>query len=211
MEAAIVGYGGLKQLMASSPSDVTRWNSEAIVDGLFPGNPWVCVGRNQYTGRTERRDALRGMEDQFQFIVPSPMRAKTGLTQEGKVSQHCLDGTGPRHFLVIESDQEDMTRDQKASMLLHLATTAPLVMVVDSGGKSLHGWFHCQGQAEDRLMRFFDRALTLGGDNSTRSPYQFVRMPGATRDNGNKQEVLFFNPLAVPCCPSIPPTYSNDS
>ena len=205
MEAAIVGYGGLDQLKASSPSDVTRWNSEAIIDGLFPGNPWVCVGRNQYTGRTERRNDLRGMEDQFQFIVPSPMRAKTGTTLEGKVSQRCLDGTGPRHFLVVESDRKDMTTDHKASVLLHLAMTAPLAMVIDSGGKSLHAWFYCRGVGEERLMKFFGRALVLGGDNATKTRCQFVRMPGATRDNGNPQAVLFFNPSVVPGCPSIPP------
>lgn len=204
-EAAIVGYGGLDQLKASSPADVSKWTSEAIVDGLFGGNPWICVGRNQYTGRTERRDDLRGIENQFQFIVPNPMRAKTGITQEGKVSQHCLDGTGPRHFLIIESDKKDMTRDQKASVLLHLGESAPLAMVVHSGSESLHGWFYCKGQEEDRLMGFFDRALALGGDKATKTRCQFVRMPGATRDNGNPQSVLFFNPAAVPGCPSIPP------
>ena len=36
-------------------------------------------------------------------------------------------------------------------MLLHLAERAPMALVVHSGGKSLHGWFYCVGQPEDRL------------------------------------------------------------
>ena len=37
-------------------------------------------------------------------LVPSPMIARTGLTQEGKESEHTMRNTGPRRFLVVEFD-----------------------------------------------------------------------------------------------------------
>ncbi len=40
----------------------------------------------------------------FEQIVPSPMRGQWGKTVEGHLSQHSLDGTGSRLFLVNEFD-----------------------------------------------------------------------------------------------------------
>jgi hypothetical protein len=82
-------------------------------------------------------------------------------------------------------------------VLLHLATRAPLALAVHSGSKSIHGWFYCQGRAEDRLRVFMRYAVALGADRATWTRSQFVRMPGGTRDNGNPQTIYFFNPEAV--------------
>ena len=88
----------------------------------------------------------------MQLIVPSPMTARTGRTQEGKVSEHTLENTGPRRFLVIEQDTG--TVDEQAAVLLHLAEHAPLALAVHSGSKSIHGWFYCEGKREERLRVF---------------------------------------------------------
>jgi hypothetical protein len=61
----------------------------------------------------------------------------------------------------------------------------------------MHGWFFCAGQTEDRLHRFMEYAVTLGGDAATWTRSQFVRMPDGTRDNGKRQTVYFFNPRPV--------------
>ena len=131
----------------------------------------------------------------MQFIVPSPMSAVTGLTKDGRESKHALDNTGPRRFLVCEFDTG--TIDQHAALLIHLAEFAPLVCVVHSGRKSLHGWFLVQDQPEDKVLRFFRYAVKLGADPATWTRSQFVRMPDGTRDNGSRQTVYFlsFKPL----------------
>ena len=117
---------------------------------------------------------------------------------------HTLDNTGPRWFLVIEFDPEKWTelpepeqrkygteeaykaakKDEHATIGLHLATYAPLTMAVDSGGKSIHFWFPCKGTPEATLVRFMGYAISLGADPPTWTRSQFVRMPGAMRDNG---------------------------
>ena len=170
-------------------------HTERIVDALFPGNPWLCVGASNSEFKTRQREELRGELSALALIVPSPMTARTGRTQDGKQSEHALDNTGPRRFLIVEQDKG--STDEQAAVLLHLAERAPLVLAVHSGGKSIHGWFMAAGQPEERLRRFMRYAVALGGDPATWTRCQFVRMPGGRRDNGNRQTVYFFNPEAI--------------
>ena len=93
---------------------------------------------------------------------------------------------------MLEFDRID--RDTQAAVLLHLSERAPLTMVVDSGGKSLHGWIFVAGKTDEQLRPFFQRVCALGADPATWSRSLFVRMPDGRRDNGNRQHVLFFNP-----------------
>jgi hypothetical protein len=89
-------------------------------------------------------------------------------------------------------------KDEQAAILWHLALHhGPLVMVVDSGGKSLQGWFHVGGLADEQLRPFMEYAVRLGADRATWTRSQFVRMPDGQRENGRRQSVLFLNPEAA--------------
>ena len=103
-----------------------------------------------------------------------------------------LNNVGPRIFLVVEFDQGSF--DEHSALLVHLQEFAPLVLVVHSGGKSLHGWFHCMGQSDATIEKFFRYAVSLGADRATWTRCQFVRMPDGLRENGNRQPVMYFNP-----------------
>lgn len=189
---------GLVDLWEASPVKFTdnKAHSEEIIDALFPSNPLLCCGRTQADFDTRPRSKWRGELPQRQFIVPSPMIKWVGQTQEGKESAHCLDATGPRRFLVIEQDIG--TADEQAAILWHLACRAPLALVVHSGGKSVHGWFYCQGQDEEKVLRPFMRyAVSLGADTSTWTRSQFVRMPDGRRGDRKRQAVYFFRPEVV--------------
>lgn len=191
--------GGLVDLWEASPAriDSNESHTEEIVDRVFPGNPLLCCGASSYSFDTKPREDWRGELANMQLIVPSPMSALIGLTKDGKQSKHTLSNTGQRRFLVCEFDSG--TIDEHAAILLHLASRAPLVLSVHSGNKSLHGWFYCAGQPEDRLRRFMGYAASLGADPATWTRSQFVRMPDGKRDNGKRQAVYFFNsrPLEV--------------
>ena len=86
------------------------------------------------------------------------------------MSSHTLDNTGPRRFLVIEQDAG--TLDEQAAVLLHLGSMAPLTLAVHSGNRSLHGWFFCAGQPEERLRRFMRRGVSLGADLSAEQAFE---------------------------------------
>ena len=194
VDAVCTDGWGLADLWEASPvrleDDPPR--TEAIVDELFPGNPWLCVGASMSRFDTRLRDDWRGHLQQRQLIVPSPMTAKTGTTKDGRPSAHTLDNTGPRRFLVVEFDEGGF--DEHAAVLWHLAGLAPLVLAVKSGGKSLHGWFNVNDSQVDLQERFMRYAVSLGGDPATWSRCQFVRMPDGLRDNGKRQSTIYFNP-----------------
>ena len=170
-------------------------HTEEIIDRLFPGNSLLCFGKSSAKFATHPRETWRGRLADMQLIVPSPMTARTGRSQDGRESEHTLENTGPRRFLVIEQDTG--TVDEQAAILAHLAERAPLTLAVHSESKSLHAWFYCAGQPEDRLRRFMRYAVILGADRATWTRSQFIRMPDGTRDNGNRQVIYFFNPGVV--------------
>lgn len=193
-EAITLHGPGLVDVWEESPVrfDDNEINTEDLIDALTPGDPLLCVGKSKYDFATKSRSEWRGQLSEQQFIVPSPMSARTGVTQEGKVSEHCLGNTGPRRFLIVEQDLG--TVDEQASILLHLAERWPLVLAVHSGSRSLHGWFYCAGQSEACLETFMRYAVTIGADSAMWTRSQFARMPDGLRDSGKRQTVYFFNP-----------------
>lgn len=192
-DAVINAGGGLADLWEASPFrfEDNESRTEEIIDAVFPGNPLLCVGISGWDFKTRRREELRGELAGLALIVPSPMTATTGKTQDGKTSEHTLEATGPRRYLVVEQDSG--TEDEQSAILLHLAERAPLVLAVHSGGKSIHGWFSARGRPEERLRRFMAYAVSLGADPALWTRSQFSRMPDGTRDNGKRQTVYFLN------------------
>jgi len=198
-EAIIASEGGFVDLWESSPIrfDDQESHTEQIVDALFPENPLLCVGWSSSKFRTNHREVFRDQLSQMQLVVPSPMTSITGKTKDGRISEHTLDNTGARRFLVVEQDSINkmpIPLDEQAAVLLHLSTKAPLVLAVHSGGKSVHGWFYCDGRDEPFVHRFYSLAVSLGADPKVFTRSQFVRMPDGVRDNGNRQTVYYFDP-----------------
>jgi hypothetical protein len=204
----------LLDLWTTSPFSMRAGKSRAedVIDVLFPGNPWLCIGRSVRVFRTRRREKWRGRLDNYPLIVPSPMTSETGLTKSGRKSCHSLNNTGPRRFLIIEADRGDL--DQQAAVIGHLGNYAPLAAVVFSGSKSLHGWFVCKGTSEDTLLRFMKYAVSLGADDRMWLRSQFCRIPDGYRCDGKdgealslcglngipagRQALLYLNPEVVP-------------
>jgi hypothetical protein len=193
IEAIVRDGGGLADLWEASPVRIedNAARTESVIDHLFPGNLLLCCGISQSSFDTKPRDDWRGRLPSQQFIVPSPMSAATGLTKDGRTSKHTLGSTGPRRFLICEFDQG--AADAHAAVLMHLGQFAPLVCVVHSAGKSLHGWFLVAGQPDVKVEKFFRYAVSLGADRATWTRSQFVRMPDGRRDNGRRQTIYFLN------------------
>jgi hypothetical protein len=200
--------------------DTRERNTAAILDNWaqYSGlsNPWVCYGSKERF-YTRRLDHMRARAHVFEQIVPSPMRDQHGLTVDGRQSQHTLEGTGRRVFLVIEFDFAPVNNkreptiwkplieackqkgrdvlDMNAALSAHLRELGPLWLVVYSGGKSLQSWFPCKDTDEDSLAQWYqEEALTIGACRSTWCRAQFVRMPDGDRDDGRRQSLEYYNP-----------------
>jgi hypothetical protein len=195
---AITAAGaGLVDLWEESPvRPDDGMDAEFYADALFPAGALLCVAKAQNFAATLPREEWRGRLNDWQFIVPSPMTARTGLNQNGEDTPRCLQNTGARRYLVIEADTG--TADEQAAILLHLASEAPLALALHSGGKSVHGWFYCAGQPEESLRLFMRRACRLGADYHTFTRCQLVRLPeGLNAKTGKRQRVHYFNPHVI--------------
>jgi hypothetical protein len=192
-EAIIRDSGELADLweLSNPRIDDDEARTEQIIDRLFPDAPLLCCGKSESDFDTKPREDWRGELSMLQLIVPSAMCSVTGRTKDGRESKHTLESTGPRRFLVCEFDSGDV--DDHAALLIHLGGYAPLVCAVHSGGKSLHGWFYVHGHLEEKILRFFRYAVSIGADPATWTPSQFVRMPDGVRDTGKRQTVFFLN------------------
>jgi len=164
---------------------------------LFPDDiesgDWslICCGASQSDFRTAPLAFFKDKCEDLQFIVPSTMSSIWGETQGGDRSQHTLSNTGPRKYLVVEFDKGEHA--DHAAFLHNLHRIIPITMVVHSGNKSLHGWFHVEGMSETKQISFFDEATQLGADTATWNRSLFVRMPDGKRANGKRQSILYFN------------------
>jgi hypothetical protein len=127
------------------------------------------------------------------------MHIEGGETKAGHWSAKNDNAVKYRRFLVTEFDQEAW--DDQASIIWHLSRFGPLVMVVNSCGKSLHAWWYCKGSDESKggkMHRFMSYAVGLGADRAGWALSQYMRIPDGTRDKGERkgerQSVIYFNP-----------------
>jgi hypothetical protein len=217
----IVAEGGdLCDLFERSPVryDGGQSHTEEIIDTLFPGNPLLCVVKSHACFTTRRREIWRGHLTRLPLIVPNPMLRVLGRTKvENRLSEHTLERTARRVYLVVEFDFSEFARDGGtlsewaplvrewneagrtvadacAALHLHLVSRLPLVAIVHSGGKSLHGWYYAFHKPEAELRAFMDYAVRLGADHATWLRSQFVRLPDGLRENGRRQVTYYLDP-----------------
>jgi hypothetical protein len=172
-----------------------------IQEILHPHNPLICAG--QFFGRpvTAR---LSEFHPRFlsncSFVVPHPMTAVTGITQQGRVSARAESNVGPRRWTVIEADPKPdnplwapvleeaeslgiSDRDLGAALLLTVSEESgvPLSAVVHSASVSEYGWLYVANMNYDQQERLYRIGAKWGGDPATWTINQWVRMPNGTR------------------------------
>ncbi len=175
------------------PLEPIDMSADEIIPQLFNPEEILYVARGIGDGQRVAAADWRTSMDSYEFITPNPYGSFTGLTKQGDpTSGNCADGILCRRYIIVEFDLAPdglpFSRNAQASILAHLATTAPLVMVVHSGGKSMHGWF----AAPNNLEQWFADAVRLGADPALWRIQQLTRLPGGLRQNGHRQEILWW-------------------
>lgn len=192
-----------------------RWESISLarasepVDVLpvvFPPESLVCGGFTKKRHFIRQiGPALYELARASQFVVPNPAKCWGVAQRDGWLSLKCSENFPERHFIIVEFDctridpagKLPLARllDLQAALHAHLTTEyAPLVMLVFSGHRSLHGWYPCVGVDEERVLALLRYACRLGADHCLSAASFFTRMPCGTHENGNRQTVHFFNP-----------------
>ena len=107
----------------------------------------------------------------YQYMTHNPSVENPTGRNEGNLS-------GQRKYLLHEVDDKTITFEQQLGLIKQLESIVPLKMVVSSGGKSLHAWFHWKpGRRDD----FLTLSQKLGGDVRFANGSQLCRLPWGTR------------------------------
>lgn len=177
------------EILHDSPVDVRadltdHWR--LLLRKFEPGDV-VWIGDVMDSGRLENTVNFRTVEEWLKceyvpnkFTCPSVFKnTATARTNANIVA---------RRFLVVESDV--LKKDEVGAVFRWLTTTGlKLVAVVDTAGKSLHGWFEFAGceKAIDELKLVLP---ALKCDPKMFTASQPVRLPGAERD-GKYQRLVY--------------------
>ena len=192
----------VRSILNESPLKAVQWRPQDVLSSLFQSEDLICSG-TFYNPNVKRMSywIKNGMVGDL--FCPNPMRCETGINMDGKVSKRCRDNTGKRKFIVYESDDQELSFDQKASLVKSLwrETGASLRMIVHSGGKSLHAFFEASDD-EKLNWQFMSIAVKYGGDPDMYRPEQQARLPNAIRlSNENSRPLLGHagNPISQKC------------
>lgn len=191
----IVAHAGVTLDQLAVASEKQSQDPWFYLTRLYRPGEHVCLASNSHSFATTERDAWQPYlaSYPYEYINPSPMIGPFGLTKENKASAHCLDNTGPRVYQVVEFDFGAI--NEHAAIHWHLAKSARLLLLVYSGGKSLHGWYNVRGWSDMESVSFFKQAVQLGADPKMWSRCQFSRLPaGRNNKTGKQQTVVIFEP-----------------
>lgn len=182
-----------------NPAMSTGMRPEEVIKCLYCAYDIICISKDQYSPEAYIwPDDFGGVDlAQYQYIVPNPLKAMQGVNKAGEPSVRCQDNIDYRRFIVVEFDKEPDKMNQ-SRLIGFLSDCIPCVMVVDSGGKSLHGWFPVYDITESKAAMFFGKATALGADASIYDPCKLVRMPGGLRAGKTRQKIIYWDEEALP-------------
>jgi hypothetical protein len=159
------------QIFGLFADDDIVWCGRDVWDTGSPGHAWRF--RRTIEWLAER-------ECPGQFIAPNTFNVGTYSRSAANVLR--------RKFLVVESDTLGCDEIGAVFRWLDLAVGLRLRAIVDTAGKSLHGWFdHPNGVVFTRLEQWLP---LFGCDPAMFNPAQPCRLPGALRD-GQYQKLIF--------------------
>ena len=159
-------------MLASDP--IPLHGAEAI-GGLFEDDDVIFVQPELHSKPLEFCRPVgewRSMDlKPYQYMTHNPSVENPTGRNESNLS-------GQRKYLLHEVDDKTITFEQQLGLIKQLESIVPLKMVVSSGGKSLHAWFHWKpGRRDD----FLTLSQKLGGDVRFANGSQLCRLPWGTR------------------------------
>jgi len=186
-----------------------REQTALVLEHLFSPTDYVFMGPLRGWIVRQVKDWLVSVQTgrhEMDFIAPNPMTGELAKCTCGKESWRCDASVKDFRFAVVEFDT--LTKEQQYGFWV--TVDLPVVALIDSGNKSIHGWIRVdckslEGWDEKVKQKLFDENLSpLGVDSSCRNPSRLSRTPGVYRkDKGAWQKLLYFagkeGRRVVPC------------
>lgn len=195
------------EIKALSPHKTTT-HPKDIIRGLFDAGDIVNM---QHTGREAgtlvKVSDLPDDISTYKFLNPSIFKKIDGVEVEQpdgstKTMTRCNANVKSRPFMVLEFDYRPDDPDGIAKLerfstfVLALAQFVPLVMAVDTGGKSIHFWFDTRQAKKGEMAHVFALAVMHGADKRLSVKSQIARMPNVSSagEGRGPQRVIYYDP-----------------
>ena len=155
---------------------------------LWPAHCHIWIGDVFSSGKPEHRTHFRPVAEWYQ-IGPVMGNYTCGSSFKPGSFRRCNENLNGTRFMVIESDT--LAKDEVGAIFAYLNRRLRfnLHAIIDTAGKSLHGWFDAprNKRIETRLKALL---TTFGCDPKVFTYSQPVRVPGAYRD-GKLQRLVW--------------------
>jgi hypothetical protein len=218
------GKAALQKIIsqANINTDVDLWESSPIrllddlkhdtalfLETLYKLNDFIFIGDRIQAGILG--DTIRRAGDWINYfendgktaphIVINPLTGMAAPTKSGDKETMRGDGcVKDFRFCLVEFD--DLSREDQ--IRFWCAVKLPICALIDSGGKSIHGWLDVKKlskvetaeQWESEIKgRLYERILKpLGVDGACSNPARLSRLPGHFRNEKSMQKILWLSP-----------------
>jgi hypothetical protein len=182
--------------------DISRQRKQhfALFEKFAPAEGAVWCGTKYSSGNIQHRQNFRSASAWHGAWIPDGYEFTcTGIFKQDSFARR-NENVVARPFLVVEAD--GLSKDPNENKALcgavfrHLRDVRKLRLraVVDTGGKSLHGWFQMPAP---EILKILEVILPVWGcDPKVFSPSQPVRLAGAyRRDKGKYQEFCYYDSI----------------
>ena len=182
-------------------SDQIQADSPVLLQGIRPESQWknlitlfkpedvIWIGNIYDSGKAQHQNNFRPV---FEWLEEPDVVGQLTCpsTFKNNSFSRCNDSVLERRFLVVESDI--LNRDQVGAVFqwINREVGLPLRAVVDTAGKSLHGWFDFPKKSVFEELQIV--LPQLGCDPGLFRPSQPCRIPSALRD-GKYQRLIYLN------------------
>jgi hypothetical protein len=183
--------------------DAPEHDARLLLETLYTPDEYLFIG-DRFD--TQVKTASEWLNDEqltgYPHIIPNPMTGEMGTTKSGTPSYRADSCVKFFRFVVVEFD--GLSRADQIAFWL--TADLPVSVIIDSGGKSLHGWVRVdvpdrQTWERDIEGKLFDMLVPVGADPMCRNEARLSRLPGHFRsENKRWQRILYLNPQGgAPC------------
>ncbi len=181
-----------------------EYDAALLIEHMYKPDDFLFIGEQYDTGVLGK--TIRSAEQWVRYfksggstaphIIPNPLTGKPGTTKTGTTTMRGDSCVKSFRFAVVEFDGIPKTEQA----IFWLFADMPVCAIIDSGGKSLHGWVRADARDADVWREEIENELfgqylkPLGVDIACKNEGRMSRLPGHMRDGKDRQKLLYFAP-----------------
>jgi hypothetical protein len=183
--------------------DAPEHDARLLLETLYAPDENLFIGdRFDTQVKTARMWLSDEQLTSYPHFIPNPLTGEQGTTKDGKESFRSDACVKSFRFVVVEFD--GLSRADQIAFWL--TAELPVSVLIDSGGKSIHGWVRVD--VPDRAtwereveQKLFDLLTPIGADPMCRNEARLSRLPGHFRAEKKRwQRILYLAPEGLAPC-----------